>query len=61
MRGTIFFLGMCVGAIVSLTIAFVMFKLAGATAWSWWLIFTPIWFVFAMFFVAAFLLWLLGG
>jgi hypothetical protein len=37
---------MTIGIIGWLTIAFVIMKLAGIIAWSWWWVFSPLWICF---------------
>lgn len=38
---------MNIGRIPIITIVFIVLKLCHVVAWSWWLVFAPVWFPFA--------------
>ena len=42
------------GFLETLTIVFIVLKLTEVVAWSWWMVFSPIWAGYAVIFLAAF-------
>jgi membrane protein YdbS with pleckstrin-like domain len=44
-----------------LTIIFMVLKLTGTIAWSWWWVFSPLWIPFALAIVVAFIILIVVG
>ena len=42
------------GFLETLTIVFIVLKLTEVVAWSWWMVFSPIWVGYAVIFLSAF-------
>jgi len=42
------------GFLETLTIVFIVLKLTEVVAWSWWMVFSPIWVGYAVIFLGAF-------